>query len=361
MTDHPFKKPRWGTAGGAAAIRRGGKRGRGRGALRSTRFMDTSNNENIELGNVAGPSNLPIAAPSQLKKLKIIQLEDVEEYPGWKLYFPDELYNESSETAKQIQLFEEHFLFKSDSYQLSMIQKNLRFKLNYHLLLETESFKTGWPSLQTDLASKPEYVLNCAGVAMHKLVTNAGIDLITTQSSTDDYYVPSTLSLDKIHARLVDFPAIPMGSITSENYDTLVTVRGNATRIALPELLRTWQAFECPMCGRKQAIAQKKPKEDTTPATCFGDCRCKREFIPLQSSPFTRLEAFQTIHLCEGVKISGKFEAGIQMVEVLLSNDLVDSFGIGSDITVTGILRVKPQEDRGKSMAMYVEAVSVSS
>lgn len=48
------------------------------------------------------------------------------------------------------------------------------------------------------------------------------------------------------------------------------------------------------------------------------------------------------------------------MIEVELSNDLVDSFGIGSDLTVTGILRVKPQEEKGDSSRIYLEAVSVS-
>lgn len=356
MSEIPAKKPRWGTRTSfrGAGFGRAANR-RGRGLLRNTRFQDDISNSN---GNTALP---PVASPTNLKKLRIIHLDGNDEYPGWKLYFPDEAYNQSNDTTKLIHLFEEHFLFKNDIYQLSMIHKNLYFNLNYNLLLETELFKSGWPTLDADFKSKPEFILNCAGVAMHKLVTNAGLDIITTHSSKDEYYIPLTLDLDKIHPRLCGFPSIPISSLNTVNCDTLVTIRGNASIISLPELVRTWQAFECPMCGKEQVIAQEKYKEEVTPpSTCYGDCRCKREFIPLQASPFTRLEAFQTIHLSEGVRSTAKFEAGIQMIEVVLSNDLVDLFGIGSDISVTGILRVKAQEERRNSTQMFLDAISVS-
>ncbi|KAL5273183.1 MCM8 family protein [Megaselia abdita] len=355
MSESQRKRPRWGTGG--ASIRRGtGRRGRG-GLRRTTRFLNQNNDEST--GDFLQP-NLPVAAPKLLRKLTVVRLEENNNYPGWQLYFPEEVYDQSNETAKKIQLFEEHFLDRSDLYQLPLVQKNLYFFLNINTLSNAENFKTSWPTLKMDLESKPEFIFNCSGVAMHKLVSNAGFDAITTQSSSDSYYVPSKLALDKIYPRIIGIPPIPMSSISSANYDFLVTVRGTVTRISLPEILRTWQAFECPMCGTKQVIAQKKPKEETTPFTCFDDCRCKREFIPLQSSPFTSLEFLQTIHLSEGVRREVKLEAGIQILEVLLSNDLVDSFGIGSDITVSGILRVKPQEERGNSNRIYLEAVSVT-
>lgn len=228
-------------------------------------------------------------------------------------------------------------------------------------LSEDRTFLEIWPTFVQDLNEAPEKTLSCAGLAMHQKLT--GLPLLSQSQPTHR----GNLYLQAVRARPVGCgPVSSLRSLKVSSYGRLISVRGTIIRASAAQILCSWLAFRCASCSSEQAIKQPDGIM-TTPTSCRTGCRARGHFLPLLSSPFTRTEAFQTIRLQESMQ-GAQFDSGRvpRSIEVELSQDLVDSVCPGDDVTVTGILKVRPQEDNQRKgqasmFKMYLQGVAVVS
>lgn len=250
------------------------------------------------------------------------------------------------------------------SYDLIKIKSSLWYPLNVQILLENERFISKWPSFNQDLYENPEETLNCAGIAMHQQILKVANKLSQQRGFSGG---SNHAHLRTVHARIEGCgPLVNVRSLKVSSYGRLVTVRGTIIRANAAELLCSWMAFQCEKCGTEQAIRQPEGIM-TVPTSCKSGCRSRSGFTPLLSSAFTRTEAFQTLRLQESMQ-GAQFDSGRvpRSIEVEFSNDLVDSVCPGDDVTVTGILKVHPQEEYQKKgqpsmFTMYLVGVTVAS
>lgn len=254
------------------------------------------------------------------------------------------------------------------AFELSKIRSNLFATLPVQSLLDDPMLKRDWPQIQQDLNERPEETLNCAGLALHQKILNMPDDSdddCLTQSSANERN--SRVALQKVRLRLDGCgPCVNLRSLKVSSYGRLVTVRGTIIRASAVQLLCTWMAFRCSSCKSEQAIRQIDGCL-TPPAKCRDGCRSRSAFVPLLGSPFARTEAVQMVRLQESMQ-GAQFDSGRvpRSIEAEFTQDLVDSVCPGDDVTLTGVLKVHPQEEnQRKGVAsmykMYLEANSVTS
>lgn len=257
---------------------------------------------------------------------------------------------------------------QSSAFDFRKIRSNLFVSLSVQSLLDDAKLQRDWPHFQQDLNERPEETLNCAGLALHQKIiilpeeTDAGCLSQSTANARN-----SRVALQKVRLRLDGCgPCVNLRSLKVSSYGRLVTVRGTIIRASAVQLLCTWMAFRCSSCKSDQAIRQVDGCL-TNPAKCRDGCRTRSSFLPLLSSPFTRTEAVQMVRLQESMQ-GDQFDSGRvpRSIEAEFFQDLVDSVCPGDDVTVTGVLKVHPQEEnQRKEVAsmykMYLEANSVTS
>lgn len=257
---------------------------------------------------------------------------------------------------------------QSNSFDFGKIRSNLFVTLPVQTLLDDSILQRDWPQFQQDLHERPEETLNCAGLALHQKVLNApeeADDDSLSQSST--FARNSRVALQKVRLRLDGCgPCVNLRSLKVSSYGRLVTVRGTIIRASAVQLVCIWMAFRCSSCKSEQAIRQIDGCL-TPPSKCRDGCRSRSAFTPLLSSPFTRTDAVQMVRLQESMQ-GAQFDSGRvpRSIEAEFTQDLVDSVCPGDDVTVTGVLKVHPQEEnQRKGVAsmykMYLEANSVTS
>lgn len=127
-------------------------------------------------------------------------------------------------------------------------------------------------------------------------------------------------------------------------------------------------AFRCSLCHGQQAIRQTDGIL-TLPSSCREGCKARSNFIALRSSIFTRTEAFQTVRLQESMLGARSGHGQVpRSIEVELTHELVDAVCPGDDVTITAILKGRPQEENSSKARntasmykMYMQAVAVRS
>ncbi|CAD7093672.1 unnamed protein product [Hermetia illucens] len=288
-------------------------------------------------------------------------------YPGWQLYFPKNKYDATSPIVRKVEAIRSHFSRKSEYYDLAKIRKQFWFPLHLSHLTSDDAFCKKWPNFQQDLGENPDETLACIGLAMHRNVSEAPVQPGPSQSvSNSQFQFSSNSCLRTVRARIHGFgPAVNLRALKVNNYDRLVSVRGTVIRAGATQILCTWMAFACPNCNAEQSIRQPEGVF-TAPSSCKGGCRTRSNFTELLSSPYTRTEPFQTIRLQESM-LGGQYDSGRvpRSIEAELAEDLVDSVCPGDDITLTGILKVRPQEEfqrkgQASMYKIYIRAVSLS-
>lgn len=160
-----------------------------------------------------------------------------------------------------------------------------------------------------------------------------------------------------------------LGSLKVNNYGKLISIRGTIMRVGQSQLLCTWLTFKCDICHTQQTIRQPDGIM-TIPSRCKDGCRNQSKFTPMLISPFTRTEAYQTIRLQEsmvGVGLHNETAGRVpRCIDVDLFCDLVDSVSPGDDITVVGIIKVRPQDENCRKNTtnlykMHLNCVTITS
>lgn len=119
--------------------------------------------------------------------------------------------------------------------------------------------------------------------------------------------------------------------------------------------------FGCPKCDARIEVPFCEGKFQSPPRCITPQCRNKINFIPERSSAVT--VDWQKVRLQEEMDSSDSVRGGVpRIIECELTGDLVDSCVPGDVITVTGIVKVLPANDKrsGKSLFLiYLDANSV--
>ncbi len=215
-----------------------------------------------------------------------------------------------------------------------------------------------WPSFQQDLVDSPEETLKCLGLAMYQQL----IILPSIPSTQSDLASNSDINLRQVHARIqANLKPVALNSVKVDRNGKLISCRGNVVRVSSLEYRATWIAYRCTQCSAVQAIKQTTQSE-TLPRSCPCKNRSASNFVAIVSSPFSSIEACQTIHLQETITTnqSGRVP---RTIKIELFQDLVDSVYPGDDVTVTAIVQCPPQDKSGGAPLrdMYLKAVALSS
>lgn len=183
----------------------------------------------------------------------------------------------------------------------------------------------------------------CAGLAAHQLVHRSSQSIGSSQTMSLE--AEKKLSLQPIRARIHGHtPIVHLSALRQNIYDCLISVRGTVIRVNPPCLRTTWIAYRCPKCGDEQSVRQTNVMQNTAPNSCKGSgCLARSDFIMLYNSSYTQTEPYQTIRLQESVQsVKGQIP---KTVEVDLSFELVGMVCPGNDITVTGIVDARTNEN----------------
>lgn len=238
-------------------------------------------------------------------------------------------------------------------------------------VLADREFLERWPNFHLELVESTEQTLLCAGLAAHQRILQ-DIEPLFTQTQQPAAVGSSKFSLMTIRPRIYGHtPIANLRALKQDTYNRLISVRGTVIRVNAPKIVWSWMAYRCPQCHCEQAIRQMDQFNATTPSSCKATgCRVRSNFQMLLSSPYTRTEPLQMIRLQESMQ-SAQYGSGQvpKSIEVELAYDLVDSVSPGDDVTVTGIIQVRLQEQsrnqRGAAQVsmhkFYIQGLSIVS
>lgn len=241
---------------------------------------------------------------------------------------------------RKIQAFEQHIKSQPLFYKLNEIRENFWFHLPLIRLKNDEFFQKQYPNFREDLDMSTIETLSCAGLAAHQLIVTETRPIHGSQNTHN----ATKLSLLPIRARIQGYtPIMNLTTLRQDIYNCIISVRGTVVRVNPPELSSSWIAFTCPTCKTEQAVRQTEPSKSISPSSCKGShCRTRSNFLMNYKSSFTQTESYQTIRLQESVQaVKGQIP---KTIEVDLEHDLVDTVHPGDDITVTGVIKIRPNE-----------------
>lgn len=299
-------------------------------------------------------SSTPVQTDSQ--PLINVMLDKVpDKYPEWSFYIPGEAFMTGSSTVKKIEAMENHIKENPLIYDIQAIKDLLLFPLQIQNLQQDEKFLKNYTNFHQEMCEKPEYFLGCIGLAMHQTITNS-----SASQSTTIYE-----SFSRIHPRILGFsPLMKLSSLKTNKIGKLVTAKGTVMRVSAAQLICTWMTWKCRACEAEQVVRQTN-NITIQPESCKDKCRVRSNFIPLPESEFNVTEFVQILKLQE-LSLGREFGRIPLHIDIEVNQDLVDSVSPGDEVTVTGILKVRAQEENSKIVVthmfkMYIEAVSLTS
>ncbi|XP_046388865.1 DNA helicase MCM8 [Ischnura elegans] len=355
-------------------------RGRGRGGYRgrnnwyrNKNFRKPGNdNRNGNIGKpVDGENNSVFESPVYLDdsnaQTLIVDTFKVLKgpYRGWKLYFPQEEFKETSSTVDKIKSVESFIKKHGKLYPAAEIEERRTFSVDFKKLLADEEFTSSWSGFETDLSDMPEHSLSCLGIAMHQIVSKAMDDELIANLPDAEKESFSPLEIPIIRARVLNYePVIHLKNLKTNYYGKLVSIRGTIIRAGNIKLLCDWLAFECNTCQKVQCVRQPEGVY-TQPHKCITKgCRSK-SFAPQRSSPLTQTVNWQSVRLQEIVGDDQREGGRVpRTVEIELTEDLVDSCVPGDVVTISGVVKVRNTTENVKKNApsmyfIYIEGVSI--
>ncbi|KAJ8894051.1 hypothetical protein PR048_006661 [Dryococelus australis] len=340
-----------------------GRGGRGRGFYPRRRGWQGRGRAN---SSVINSSHQHITPTTQMHIPDMFRVE-LGTYHGWKMYFPQEAYREGSSTVHKVQTVEKFIAANKKLYSHKDIEERKSFTINIKTVISDIDFTALWPNFLEELTETPDYTLSCMGLAMHQYVRTALEDHVRLQlqgtDSESDRIPPVNLPMVRAHPTNFE-PVTQLKNLKASYYGKLASVRGTIIRVGNVKLLCTWMAFHCTSCLSLQCVKQPEGIF-TQPTACIGENCKNRIFVPLHSSEYTQTVNWQSIRLQELVGDDNREGGRIpRTIECELLEDLLDSCVPGDIVTVTGIVKVRNNEDTTNKKApsmflMYIEAVSV--
>ncbi|XP_022213297.2 DNA replication licensing factor REC [Drosophila obscura] len=288
------------------------------------------------------------AAPEDGLQVQSIAVDNPKACPGWRLYFLRDTYTEDSDLAKRIMAVEAHYQRNPQKYDFVRIREQGFFKLPALGIVHDEQLKKAWPQLTEDLRDHPLRTLSTLAVAMHTVVINHNLDTIDTSAtcfaSTLEQYVPPPGRIRKIYVRPEDFTPVELTTgISHDRVDTLFSVRGIVSSVGEPTYSIAWQSFRCSRCQAEQAMRQRGTFQPRPYHCKQAQCVAKDSFVPLRSSPYTRISAKQIVRLEESsLSLIADYDSILPgEMDVELRHDLVDCVHVGQEIVVNGVLKLR--------------------
>ncbi|XP_043653059.1 DNA replication licensing factor REC [Drosophila teissieri] len=311
------------------------------------------------------------AAPEDGLQVQSIAVDNPRAYPGWRLYFLRDKYEEGNELAARVMAVEAYYQRNPHTFDFVMIRERGFFPLSAPGIISDAQLKEVWPSLSEDIREHPLRTLGTLSLAMHTVVVNHLLDCNDTTTAiapTPEQYVPPNSRLRKIYARPEDFvPVETIEGISHTRVDTLFSIRGAVSNVGEPSYSLTWQAFRCSRCQMEMAMRQRGTFQPRPYQCKRSECVARDEFVPLRNSPYTRLSIRQIIRVEESsLGLVHDFETSMPAeMDVELRHDLVDAVRVGQEVVITGILKLQElgddtaTGDASNQMQPYLKAVNI--
>jgi DNA helicase MCM8 len=212
--------------------------------------------------------------------------------------------------------------------------------------------------LEDAMLHAPSQALACLEIAFH--------DLIQRQRSPEP--VPRTELIDAVRVRLhgytsdVNMFESTVGSIKADKVGKIVAIRGTVTKVSPAKAIYTSMNFVCSKCHTSASVRFEDgiygPPLGCSMALCGG-----RHF---KANPKeSRCQDWQQIHIqpLQTDKKSYELETSASLVQIELTDDLVESCAPGDMVTATGIVKVidagDKQQPRNRLFLPYVSAISI--
>lgn len=282
-------------------------------------------------------------------------------FQGWQLYFPNEKYDENSIAVKCILATVSFLNTHEQNISIEQLVENKSYLLNVESLNQDEDFTTVWSQFWDDLTNRPNYTLQCLGLAIHQYALEE-----LNKNIHDDCTKFKNLPI--IHPRIINFsPIFHLKNLRADTDGKLILVHGTVIKASSLKFQCLWLGFLCNICGAVQNIKQpdglfSKPKQCSNAA-----CRV-RSFSVCRKSPLTQTINCQTIRVQE-LQSDDQRESGRvpRTVECELTNDLVYTCIPGDVVTVTGIVKKKScntgkqnaQSKESNIFMQYIEVISI--
>ncbi|KRX40305.1 DNA helicase MCM8 [Trichinella murrelli] len=301
------------------------------------------------------------------------------QYPAWLLYFPWAKFEQNSELHVLVNACS-RVLEQSDRfcYSLNDVLRSRRFMVDFSKFSSalTAEHRTLISSTWTD--HQADSLICAIGLAMHTAVVDRLRSRLCekladrAEQLLHGDAVQFVQMVPKINARLYNLEKLTnIRELDFTDCGRLVSVVGVVIKAATVEPKCTACGFQCQSCGfRFQALLVDGLF--STPTRCpsvSGECR-GRVFEPLVDTVETLTETVdcQLIRLQELLPPGGNSATGTaslipKTIDCELTDDLVSTCSPGSVITLTGVVRVRKNEEarrRGQCQySLYLHANSV--
>ncbi|KRX54567.1 DNA helicase MCM8 [Trichinella sp. T9] len=301
------------------------------------------------------------------------------QYPAWLLYFPWAKFEQNSELHVLVNACS-RVLEQSDRfcYSLNDVLRSRRFMVDFSKFSSalTAEHRTLISSTWTD--HQADSLICAIGLAMHTAVVDRLRSRLCekladrAEQLLHGDAVQFVQMVPKINARLYNLEKLTnIRELDFTDCGRLVSVVGVVIKAATVEPKCTACGFQCQSCGfRFQALLVDGLF--STPTRCpsvSGECR-GRVFEPLVDTVETLTETVdcQLIRLQELLPPGGNSATGTaslipKTIDCELTDDLVSTCSPGSVITLTGVVRVRKNEEarrRGQCQYfLYLHANSV--
>lgn len=161
-------------------------------------------------------------------------------------------------------------------------------------------------------------------------------------------------------------PIQPFRDLKAYQIGRLLTIRGNVVRVSAVRPFPSQLLFKCLKCLQSSMVIIKDGIYRTLSKCPTSHCNSKN-FIPERGSPLTVCVNWQRVKLQEVTEFDSldDDEGRIpRVMDVELTNDLVDAVVPGELISVSGILKAADAEGRGNptgnhAAALYLDAISI--
>ncbi|KAK6639693.1 hypothetical protein RUM43_007968 [Polyplax serrata] len=302
---------------------------------------------------------------SQTEKRDLIRAQNDKNcpYKGWELYFSGHDYEQDSPTVKNVKAFESFLNDNPTLYDAATVERTQTFQIDVNVLYNDKNIKGSWENFEDDLKNSPNHSISCIGLAIHQVV-------LTQLSDENVSFEPghegeNEIDLPMIQVRILNFgPVLHLRNLKSNYFGKLITVKGTVIRVGNIKLTCTWMTFQCERCEAVQYLKQTDGI-CTFPLCCVDrECRSK-SFIPLLSSPHTKTLNWQCIRLQEIVTDENREGGRVpRTIDCELTADLVETCSPGDVALLTGIIKIKSNEEGSKQkhsniFHQYMDVVSV--
>ncbi|MCX8200158.1 MAG: minichromosome maintenance protein MCM [Candidatus Micrarchaeota archaeon] len=157
------------------------------------------------------------------------------------------------------------------------------------------------------------------------------------------------------HVRFVNLPdtGLLVQDIGAAHIDKLIRVEGVITKRAETKPKVKMATYKCSNCG---AFYKLEITKGTKPMTVCDVCKKKIDFSE-EESYFVDVQRADMQELLERLKGG----APASNIELMVEDDLVNTYNPGDNLIINGVLRIRPQMQKGKSENIYHKYIDVVS